>query len=377
MEFIGISLSKIYLESGWEYLPLMNIVMVALIIGLLWLGRRKGKVTFFLVSLCLGGFLANLPKTGITDLIEYGVLQLFLLALHYQIFPPLFFVGIGMLLDFRILLANRKMIFLGAAFQVGIFFAFGIGLSVEALTFGWLPNFSLTESASIALVGTGFPVTALFVTAKSAYTLISAVAVGAFLYSLFAQSVRREFVFCLTTTAEQGYLLLQKREVSTSERIAFVVLLLLGVGLTFPLIAPLLGMMVLGNFFSEVMVRDDRFSQIGKGIIEGMSGVIGLALGLTLEGEKFLNISLLAILLIGALGLTVGTLCEILTLKIINGISKDQERLNPLILVGDSSVLFEAFNPMERAQKVVLTVRILAVLIGGGMLLSLTHTIIL
>ena len=377
MEFIGISLSKIYLESGWEYFPLMNIVMVALIIGLLWLGRRKGKLTFFLVSLCLGGFLANLPKTGITDLIEYGVLQLFLLALHYQIFPPLFFVGIGMLLDFRILLANRKMIFLGAAFQVGIFFAFGIGLSVEALTFGWLPNFSLTESASIALVGTGFPVTALFVTAKSAYTLISAVAVGAFLYSLFAQSIRKEFVGCLSTLPEEQYPLLQKREISASEGVAFRVLLLLGIGLTFPLVSPLLGMLILGNFLREVGSDYDRFSQVGKGIVDGMSVVIGLALGLTLEGNKFLDSSLVAILLIGAVGLAVGAFCEILTLKIINRVSQDKERLNPMILCGDDKVLFGASNPLERAQKTVLTVRILAVLIAGGILLSLTHTIIL
>ena len=69
MEFIGISLAKIYSESGWEYFPLLNLLMVGIIIGLLWLGRRKGKLTFFFVFLCLGGFLANLPKTGITDLI--------------------------------------------------------------------------------------------------------------------------------------------------------------------------------------------------------------------------------------------------------------------------------------------------------------------
>ena len=377
MEFIGISLAKIYSESGWEYFPLLNLLMVGIIIGLLWLGRRRGELSFFLVALCLGGLLANLPKAGITDLIEYGVLQLFLLALHYQIFPPLFFLGLGMLLDFRFLLANRKLIFLGASFQVGIFFAFGVGLSVEFLSFGWLPNFSLAEAASIALVGTGFPVMALFVTSKSAYTLLSAVAVGAFLYSLFAQSIRKEFVGCLSTLPEEQYPLLQKREISASEGVAFRVLLLLGIGLTFPLVSPLLGMLILGNFLREVGSDYDRFSQVGKGIVDGMSVVIGLALGLTLEGNKFLDSSLVAILLIGAVGLAVGAFCEILTLKIINRLSQDKERLNPMILCGDDKVLFGASNPLERAQKTVLTVRILAVLIAGGILLSLTHTIIL
>ena len=96
-----------------------------------------------------------------------------------------------------------------------------------------------------------------------------------------------------------------------------------------------------------------------------------------MEGNKFLDSSLVAILLIGAVGLAVGAFCEILTLKIINRVSQDKERLNPMILCGDDKVLFGASNPLERAQKTVLTVRILAVLIAGGILLSLTHTIIL
>ena len=97
------------------------------------------------------------------------------------VYPSIVFLGLGAMTDFSSLLARPKLMLLGAAAQMGIFFTL-----LSALALGFLPK----EAASIAIIDTatiflGFTVGAstqadVFLTTKS----IGIFALGAVAFSI-------------------------------------------------------------------------------------------------------------------------------------------------------------------------------------------------
>ncbi|MBN1326417.1 MAG: sodium ion-translocating decarboxylase subunit beta, partial [Candidatus Cloacimonetes bacterium] len=100
---------------SWNYL-------IMIIVGLffIYLGISKNYEPLLLVPIGFGIVLGNIPGTlGVYDL--NSVMNIIYFGVTSGIYPPLIFLGIGAMTDFSTLIANPKLILLGAAAQFGIF----------------------------------------------------------------------------------------------------------------------------------------------------------------------------------------------------------------------------------------------------------------
>ncbi|MFO7895746.1 MAG: sodium ion-translocating decarboxylase subunit beta [Candidatus Cloacimonadales bacterium] len=138
-------------QLAWNYL-------IMIIIGLvfIFLGIRKQYEPLLLVPIGFGMILANLPGTMGVDS-DGSVLNLLYMGVKMGIYPPLIFLGIGAMTDFSALIANPKLILLGAAAQFGIFATF-IG-SV-------LLGFSASEAGAIGIIGGADGPTSIFLSSQ-------------------------------------------------------------------------------------------------------------------------------------------------------------------------------------------------------------------
>ena len=110
--------------------------IIMIIIGciLLFLGISKKYEPLLLVPIGFGIIIANIPNSNlgvvpvdpsyslIQIATEYGIINLLYYSLIKTGFlPPLIFMGIGALTDFGPMLKNLRLVFFGAAAQIGIF----------------------------------------------------------------------------------------------------------------------------------------------------------------------------------------------------------------------------------------------------------------
>ena len=149
------SLHKLVEQSGFAALSWQNLVMFAVGGLLIYLAVKKKYEPLLLIPIGFGAILANLPLAqmgahggGILDYVyQVGIETKFL--------PPVIFLGVGALTDFRPLLSRPITFLLGAAAQFGIFLA--------ALGAFYLFGFSLKEAASIGIIGGADGPTSIFV----------------------------------------------------------------------------------------------------------------------------------------------------------------------------------------------------------------------
>ena len=86
--------------------------------------------------------LVNLPLSGIVD--PGGFLYFVKFGIDHELYPIIIFMGIGALTDFGPLLANPITFLLGAAAQIGVFFAV-----IGAMFMG----FTMPQAAGIGIIG--------------------------------------------------------------------------------------------------------------------------------------------------------------------------------------------------------------------------------
>ncbi len=125
-------LSTLFRESGFRGLTWSNLVMFAVGGLLIYLAIRKGYEPLLLIPIGFGTILANLPRAmlSVSDspVAATGpippLLQLVYDAgIRTEFIPPVIFLGVGALTDFRPLLARPITFLLGAAAQLGVFVA--------------------------------------------------------------------------------------------------------------------------------------------------------------------------------------------------------------------------------------------------------------
>ena len=120
---------------------------------------------------------------------EGGLLDLLYLGVKLGIYPPLIFLGIGIMTDFGPLIANPKSILLGAAAQFGVFITFlgalALGAAIPAIGFG------VEQAASIGIIGGADGPTAIYVTKTLAPELLPAIAIAAILIWLLSRLFSR------------------------------------------------------------------------------------------------------------------------------------------------------------------------------------------
>ena len=251
---------------------------------------------------------------------NYGLFYYIYKGVDWVIFPPIIFLGIGVMTDFGPLIANPKSMLIGAAAQLGIFVTF-VGAS--------LMGFQYTEAGAIAIIGGADGPTAIYVTKKLAEHLLPQVAIAAYSYMALIPLIQKPIMRLMTTEKERKIKMKQLRKVSKVEKIVFPLLVSLVVGLILPDAMPLLGMLMFGNILKESGVTDRLADTAKNGLMNTVTIFLGLMVGSKAVGGVFLSLSTLGIIVLGLIAFCMGTMGGLLVAKLMNVLTKGQ--INPLI----------------------------------------------
>ncbi|MCK9229750.1 MAG: sodium ion-translocating decarboxylase subunit beta [Syntrophales bacterium] len=311
---------EIILNTGFMNLTLGNIIMWAIALLFIFLAIRKNYEPLLLVPIGFGMFIVNLPLSGLMD--EGGLLWVpYTYAIdRFDLIPPIIFMGIGAMTDFRPVLANPKTLLLGAAAQFGVYITF-----FGALMLG----FSLPEAASIGIIGGADGPTTIFLTSKLAPHLLGATAVAAYSYMALVPIIQPPIMKLLTTRAERRIRMKSLRHVSKLEAIGFPLVATLIICLLIPAATPLVGMFMVGNLFKESGVVERLSSTAQNELINIVTIFLGLCIGATMPAAVFLRPESLFIFALGMVAFSFSTAAGIVMAKIMNLFLTN--KLNPLI----------------------------------------------
>ncbi len=300
-------------------------VMIVVGLLLLFLAVYKGFEPLLLIPIGFGGIMANIPLAGLAG--PDGLLGLvYSFGIESGVFPLIIFLGIGAMTDFGPMIANPMTSLLAAAAQLGIFAAL-IGALVLNDFFG-IP-FTLKEAASIGIIGGADGPTAIFLTTKLAPNLLGAIAVSAYSYMALVPIIQPPIMRLLTTRKERLVKMEQMRPVGKTEKMIFPLAITLLCALLLPDAAPLIGMMMFGNFLRESGVVDRLSSTAQNALINIVTIFLGLTVGSKLSADKFLNTQTLGILTLGLFAFAMSTAGGVLLGKLMCRLSG--WKVNPLI----------------------------------------------
>jgi carboxybiotin decarboxylase len=310
-------------QSGLANLTAGNLVMYVIAGVLIFLAITRGYEPLLLIPIGFAAILANLP---LANLGSYGTGILALIydsGIRTQLLPPLIFLGVGALTDFRPLLARPLTFLLGAAAQLGIF--------VAALAAHYLLGFTPREAASIGIIGGADGPTSIFITIQLAPHLLGAVAVAAYSYMSLVPIIQPPIMRLLTTPRERAIDMPQARPVSRTTVILFPIVTGALASLAVPSSAPLVGLLMFGNLLRESGVTERLRKTASGPMIDIVTILLGLAVGATMGAENFLTPSTLLIMGLGAVAFSFSTAGGILLAKAINLVLPEGRRINPCI----------------------------------------------
>ncbi len=330
-------LSSLLLDSGIANITGGQCAMMIVALVLLYLAIARKFEPLLLVPIAIGTLLVNIPGAGMYDAPVYdaqgqmetagGLLYyVFHIGIGSGIFPLLIFMGVGAMTDFGPLLANPKMLFLGAAAQFGIF---ATVIGAIALSATGVVDFSLMQAAAIGIIGGADGPTSIFVASKLAPELLGAIAVAAYSYMALVPVIQPPIMKAFTNEEERKIEMVQLRPVSKMEKIFFPLAVLILVGLFLPSAAPLLGMFCFGNLMKECGVVDRLSDTVQNALINIVTIFLGLGVGAKLNAYSFLNFETIGILLLGLLAFGIGTAAGVLMAKFMNLFLT--QKINPLI----------------------------------------------
>ena len=249
-----------------------------------------------------------------------GLLYYLYRGVKLGIYPPLIFMGVGAMTDFGPLLANPKSLLLGAAAQLGIFITF-----IGAILLGFTPQ----EAGAIGIIGGADGPTAIFVTSKLAPHLLGPIAVAAYSYMALVPVIQPPIMKALTTRKERMIVMEQLRPVSKTELVIFPIVVTILVSLLLPDAASLVGLLMLGNLFRVSGVTERLNKTAQNELCNIVTIFLGTTVGATTNGETFLTLQTLYIVILGVIAFSFGTAGGVLLAKIMNKLSGG--KINPLI----------------------------------------------
>lgn len=312
-------------STAFMVLDIKTIIMLVISFVLMYLAIVKKFEPLLLIPISFGMFLANLPLAGMmappTETQIGGVLYYLYQGVKLGVFPPLIFMGVGAMTDFGPLISNPKSLLLGAAAQFGIFVTF-----IGAVGSG---AFTAAEAASIGIIGGADGPTALYLTSLLAPHLLGSIAIAAYSYMALVPVIQPPIMKALTTKEERMIKMQQLRPVTQKEKIIFPIMVTLLVSLVVPPAAPLIGMLMLGNLFREVLIVDKLKDTASDALMYIVTIFLGTTVGATASAEKFLTPKTLLIMFLGVVAFSFGTAMGVLIAKLMNKFTKDP--INPLI----------------------------------------------
>ena len=340
------SLIKLWEESGFASLTWQSLVMIILACVLLYLAIAKKFEPLLLLPIAFGMLLANLPLTGImavpaNDKEVGGLLYYLYLGVKKGIYPSLIFLGIGAMTDFGPLIARPSSMLIGAGAQFGIAIAL-----IVATILGFTPQ----EAASIAIIGGADGPTAIYLTTRLAPHLLASIAIAAYSYMALIPLIQPPLMKLLTTKKEREIKMEQLRSVSKLEKICFPIAVSIFCILLLPSVAPLIGMLMLGNLFRESGVVERISDTAQNALINIVTIFLGVTVGATAVGTEFLKPKTLGIIILGLIAFMFSTVGGLLIGKLMCLVTKG--KINPLIgSAGVSAVPMAARVSQVEGQK--------------------------
>ena len=339
------ALNGILNDSGFSALTWQHGVMLVLSFVLVFLAIAKKFEPLLLLPIAFGMLLANLPITGLMSgpigTEPGGLLYYLYQGVKMGIYPSLIFLGVGAMTDFGPLIARPSNLIMGAGAQFGIIVAFIIASAL---------NFAPTEAASIAIIGGADGPTAIYLTTKLAPHILPAVAIAAYSYMALIPMIQPPFMRLLTTKKERETKMTQLREVSKLEKVVFPIVVSVFCILLLPSVAPLIGMLMLGNLFKESGVVERLSDTAQNALINIVTIFLGVTVGATANAETFLKPETLMIIGLGLMAFIFSTIGGLLIGKLMYLVSGG--KVNPLIgSAGVSAVPMAARVSQVEGQK--------------------------
>jgi len=314
-------------DSGFAALTWQHCVMIVLACVLVYLAIVKKFEPLLLLPIAFGMLLANLPLAGLMAGPQEGsdgpggLLYYLYQGVKLGIYPSLIFLGIGAMTDFGPLIARPSSLFMGAGAQFGIVAAFMIALATGLFT----PQ----EAASIGIIGGADGPTAIYLTTRLAPDLLPAIAIAAYSYMALIPMIQPPIMRLLTTKKEREIKMEQLRDVSKLERIIFPIAVTIFCVLLLPSVAPLIGMLMLGNLFRESGVVERLSNTAQNALINIVTIFLGVTVGATANGENFLRLETIGIICLGLVAFMFSTVGGLLIGKLMCWLSGG--KINPLI----------------------------------------------
>ncbi len=317
------AVTKLFEQSGLANLSWGNWIMFLVGGILIYLAISKKYEPLLLIPIGFGVFLANLP---LAEMGSYGqgiIALIYEQGIRTELLPPLIFLGVGVLTDFRPLLGRPLTFLLGAAAQLGIFTA--------ALGAAYVLGFNFKEAASIGIIGGADGPTSIFLASKLAPHLLGPIAVAAYSYMSLVPIIQPPIIRMLTSKKERAIDMPQAIPVSKTAVILFPIVTGVLASLAIPTCAPLIGMLMFGNLIRECGVTERLRKTAGGSLIDIVTIFLGIAVGATMDADRFLTVKTLYILLLGAIAFSFSTAGGVLFAKFINIFLRSDKKINPCI----------------------------------------------
>ncbi len=332
--YMGEHLANFASFTGVLGLTYKHILMILIGCVFIFLGVFKEYEPLLLIPIGFGIIIGNIPfKEGyqigiyeqgsVLSYLYYGVVKGF--------YPPLIFLGIGAMTDFSNLIANPKLVLIGAAAQFGIFGAYMVAIATGV--------FSFQEAGAIGIIGGADGPTAIFLSSQLAPQLMGAIAISAYSYMALVPVIQPPVMRLFTTKKERLIRMRTPRKVSKTEKVLFPVIGVLLTLLLVPSGLPLLGMLFFGNLLKESGVTK-RLADTAKGpLIDIVTMLLGLTVGASTQAVRivdgvdkgFLTWSSVLVFAIGAFSFFLATTSGVCFVKFMNLFLKKGNKINPLI----------------------------------------------
>ncbi|MDE6392752.1 MAG: sodium ion-translocating decarboxylase subunit beta [Muribaculaceae bacterium] len=324
-DFLTRTISEFWKFTGFYNCEWENLAMLAVGIFFVWLAVKKNFEPLLLVPIGFGMLIGNIPfqpgmEIGIYE--EGSVLNILYNGVERGWYPPLIFLGIGAMTDFSALLANPKLMIIGACAQFGIFGAYMLAL---------LCGFDPLSAGCVAIIGGADGPTAIFTTSKLNPDLLGAVAVSAYSYMALIPLIQPPLMRLFTTHKERMIKMKPARVVSQNEKIIFPVVGLLLTCFVVPSGIPLLGMLFFGNLLRESGVTTRLAKTASNAMTDIVTILLGLTVGASTQADKFLNLDTLLIFGLGFAAFIIASSTGVLSVKLFNLLLKPGKKINPLI----------------------------------------------
>lgn len=323
--FMNESLGTFWEFTGFANCEYTNLIMLLVGIFFLWLAIKKNFEPLLLVPIGFGMLIGNIPfmegmEIGIYE--EGSVLNILYNGVERGWYPPLIFLGIGAMTDFSALLANPKLMVIGACAQFGIFGAYMLSL---------LLGMDPLSAGCVAIIGGADGPTAIFLTSKLNSTLLGAVAVSAYSYMALIPIIQPPLMRLFTTRRERLIKMKPARVVSQNEKIIFPIVGLILTCFVVPSGLPLLGMLFFGNLLRESGVTTRLAKTASNAMTDIVTILLGLTVGASTQADRFLTSDTIIIFALGFVAFIIASSTGVLSVKLFNCFLRKDKKINPLI----------------------------------------------